>query len=265
MLKQTINYTDFNGVERTEDLYFNLTEFELVDIQTSSERGIQAEMEDAVKANDLRRLLDFIKMLIHKSYGVKSADGRHFEKSPEILNHFVNSAYYSDLLLNLFQDEGARAIQFITGLMPKDLIERAAAKSQGQTGVPSTYAPSARERNAQFVAGQNIPQPTFEEAPPIGKTGDLQFQAPPAFPTTRPPHESQAAPAQPVQSPPSVQDAPPVPASSQPFRVKETPLDEIAGKDLNNEDTTDIHAVASDEDRAAFEAWKAQQRGQQES
>ena len=30
MLKKTITYTDYNGMERTEDFYFNLTKAEVV-------------------------------------------------------------------------------------------------------------------------------------------------------------------------------------------------------------------------------------------
>ena len=36
MLKKTITYTDYNGVERTEDFYFNLTRAELMEMHSSS-------------------------------------------------------------------------------------------------------------------------------------------------------------------------------------------------------------------------------------
>lgn len=133
MLKHHLVYTDFNDNRREEDLYFNLTEAELVDIQANSNLGIQAELEAAIAENDVKKLLDFIKMLVHKSYGVKSEDGRHFRKSAEITEDFVNSAAYSDLLLSLFQDGGKRGVTFITGVMPADLVARATAQSQGQT------------------------------------------------------------------------------------------------------------------------------------
>ena len=35
MLKKTITYNDYNGAERTEDFYFNLTEAEVVEMQYS--------------------------------------------------------------------------------------------------------------------------------------------------------------------------------------------------------------------------------------
>lgn len=265
MLKQTITYTDFNGTQRTEDLYFNLTEFELVEIQAESERGIQADLQDAIKDKDLRRLLAFIKMLVNKAYGVKSEDGKHFEKSDAILLKFQNSALYSDLLLNLFEDEGARAEKFITGLMPKELIARAAAKSQGQSGTPAGYAPDARELNARHVAGQNIPEAVFEEAPAIGKSTDLSFQAPPATLPSKEFYEERSVPPhqQAVQPDPATVDArvesPILPGGytetsraeeHKPFRVKETPLDQVAAEVTS----------PSDEEQAAFKAWQAEQR-----
>src|SRR5690606_19443202 len=144
MLKQSITYTDFNGTERTEDLYFNLTEAELIDIQVNSQNGIEKDLQDAIDGRDIREILAFIKMLVHKSYGVKSEDGRHFRKSEAITEDFVNSALYSDLLLELFKDEGEKGVKFITGLMPKDLIQRATTAMKGDDGTPP-LKPTARE------------------------------------------------------------------------------------------------------------------------
>lgn len=254
MLKQTITVTDFNGNERTEDLYFNLTEAELVDIQNASDRGIQEDLKEAIAAKDLRKMLDFIKMLVVRSYGEKSSDGKHFRKSDQIREDFINSAFYSDLLLHLFEDEGTRAEKFITGLMPKDLVERAAAKTRGEA--PAGYKPDARELSARHMAEKNIPAPqfqgNFEEAAPIGGSTQVQFQAP------VPPHPSyteRATAAGVIQPEPSVQDSPPVAAPStqppaaeephKPFRIKETPIN-------------DGPVFASEQERLNFEAWKAQ-------
>ena len=40
MLKKTINYTDYNGNERTEDFYFNLTEAEILEMEMSKTGGL---------------------------------------------------------------------------------------------------------------------------------------------------------------------------------------------------------------------------------
>lgn len=259
MLKQTITYTDFNGTQRTEDLYFNLTEFELVELQAQSERGLQADLQEFIASKDIRQLLAFIKMLVNKAYGIKSEDGRHFEKSPEIVQRFENSALYSDLLLHLFEDEGARAEKFITGLMPKDLIARATARSQATS---EGYLPDARELAARHRAQQNIPAAVYEEPAPIGDTTALQFQAPSVpeevpiipggythVPAPVPPHQ------QSVQPDPATVDArvesPNLDVTeNRPFRVKETPIETPSGGAIGPQDFSE---------QAEFEAWRASQ------
>ena len=43
MLKKTVTYTDYNGSERTEDFYFNLTKAEIMEMELSTSGGL-AEM-----------------------------------------------------------------------------------------------------------------------------------------------------------------------------------------------------------------------------
>lgn len=210
MLKQTISFTDYNNEQRSVEEYFHLNEAEIVDMQAHSERGIQADLEDAIKANDVGQVLDFIKMLVHKSYGKKSADGIHFRKSEELTQDFINSAYYSDFLLGLIENDGEKGLAFIQGIMPKKLLDRALAQAQGQSSVVEetrSYAPDARA--------------TFAE-------------------------QQEAARQRLLQTAPTTQDPSPVAAQPQ-----------IVGLDVTGAPTTDIHEVASDEERADFQAWKA--------
>lgn len=168
MLKQTISYTDFNDEPRTIEEYFNLNEAELVDMQAHSERGIQADLEDAIKSNDVGQVLDFIKMLVLKSYGKKSADGIYFEKSEELTAKFVNSAYYSDFLLGLIENDGQKGIIFIQGIMPKKLLERATAQVQGQQYAPDARGVFAQQQEVarQLLLSQNTPAAPTEPAYP---------------------------------------------------------------------------------------------------
>lgn len=179
MLKQTIKFKDFNGADREETLWFNLNEAELVTMQAASKNGLEKDLDDIIKTKDVKKLLDFIKMLVHEAYGERDRDGIHFHKSPEITQNFINSAMYSPLLMSLFQDEGERSAAFITGLMPPDLVQRAteqarggASGAQAQPESP-TYQPSARERFAQAQDSKSVfdgsSEPTgFNEAPTIG-------------------------------------------------------------------------------------------------
>ena len=45
MIKKTIKYVDFNGVERTEDHYFNLTKAEITEMQLGVKGGLDKYIE----------------------------------------------------------------------------------------------------------------------------------------------------------------------------------------------------------------------------
>lgn len=224
MLKQTITFRDFNGVERTEDLYFNLTEWELTDIQADSEHGIQKDMQDAIAAKDLRKLLDFIKMLVHAAYGERDRDGIHFNKSPEITERFINSAMYSPLLLSLFEDEGKRTEAFITGLMPADLVQRAIAATQGRQ--PQDFLKKAQPESAFGIKETPVigtPSPSIAEVDlPTRNAFEQNVASAPApedivpNPPVSPPAPVQLGRVEEAQIGGRLPDA---------FRVQETPLD----------------------------------------
>lgn len=160
MLRQEITYKDYNGNTRTEIHHFNLTEDDLLMMELSYEHGLQFEMQSALDGKSYKELLVFIKNLISKSYGIKSEDGRFHRKSPEIIADFENSALYSDFLLSLFEDKGAKGQAFITGLMPAELVRKAEAKA---TGVKSDVEPNARERFEAHQRDRNVPSVVVEE------------------------------------------------------------------------------------------------------
>lgn len=123
MFKKTMTYTDWNGVERTEDAYFNLSKAELVEMQLTTEGGFNNFIDRIVKAKDTVTLIKLYKELILKAYGRKSDDGRRFEKSDEISREFSETPMYSDLYIELVSDEEAGAA-FIKGIMPANLAEQ---------------------------------------------------------------------------------------------------------------------------------------------
>lgn len=125
MLKKTITYTDFDGNDRTEDFYFNLTRAELAEMEWSTEGGMAQYIKRITDAQDIKALLDIFKSLICKSYGVKSLDGKRFVKNSEVLEEFKQTNAYSDLFMELATDEDAAAA-FVNGIIPDDIdIEEA--------------------------------------------------------------------------------------------------------------------------------------------
>ena len=126
MLKKTIKYTDYNGVERTEDFYFNLTKAEVMEMEMSTTGGLAEMINRVVAAQDTPSIIKIFKDLILKAYGEKSADGKRFVKSPEISDGFSQTEAYSILFMELATDAEA-ASAFVNGITPIDVSEAKAS------------------------------------------------------------------------------------------------------------------------------------------
>lgn len=122
MLKKTITYTDYDGNERTEDFYFNLSKAELTEMELTTEGGLQTVLKNIVEARDIPRITAMFKKLLLMSYGQKSADGKRFIKSQQLSEEFTQTEAYSNLFLELLSDEDAAAA-FVKGIVPADLAK----------------------------------------------------------------------------------------------------------------------------------------------
>lgn len=124
MLKKTITYTDYNGVERKEDFYFNLTKAEITEMELGTTGGLAEMIQRVVDAQDGPTIMKIFKELILKAYGEKSQDGKRFIKSEEISDAFTQTEAYSILFMELATDAEAAA-NFVNGIVPADLQEQA--------------------------------------------------------------------------------------------------------------------------------------------
>lgn len=126
MLKKTITYPDYNGNERTEDFYFNLSKAEAMEMEMSTTGGVQRMIDKIVAAQDTAGLVKIFKDFILKVYGEKSPDGKRFIKSEEIATAFSQTEAYSQLFMELATDSAAAA-KFVNGVVPTDNAKPAAA------------------------------------------------------------------------------------------------------------------------------------------
>lgn len=117
MLKKKITYTDYNGTERTEDFYFNLTKAEITEMELGTSGGLAEMIRKIVDAQDAPSIIRVFKDLILKAYGEKSPDGKRFIKSDEISTAFSQTEAYSQLFMELAMDADAAA-EFINGIIP---------------------------------------------------------------------------------------------------------------------------------------------------
>lgn len=144
MIKQTLIYKDYSGEEHTEDYYFHLSKPELVDLEVSREGGLSVWLPQMISSNDLAAVVEMFKKIVSMSLGIRSEDGRKFDKrSPEArayVREFMDSPAYEALFDAMTQNENAAAA-FITGIVPSGLLsanEIASLKS----GTPPPAAPA---------------------------------------------------------------------------------------------------------------------------
>lgn len=120
MLKKTITYTDYNGVERTEDFYFNLSKAEIMEMEMGTSGGLAEMIKKIVAAQDSPAIIKVFKDLVLKAYGEKSADGKRFIKSDEIATAFSQTEAYSQLFMELATN-AEKGAAFVNGIVPRDL------------------------------------------------------------------------------------------------------------------------------------------------
>lgn len=136
MLKKEITYTDYNGVERTENFYFNLSQAEVMEMEMSTTGGFSDMVQRIVETQDVPSIIKIFKELILKAYGEKSPDGKRFVKSKELSTAFSQTEAYSKLFMELGTNAG-KAAEFVNGIIPAGAAE---AANQSNTPIPINQA-----------------------------------------------------------------------------------------------------------------------------
>ena len=126
MHKETITYNDLNGVQRTEDFYFDLSKPEIVKMQASAKGGYDVQLRSIAADLNGAKIMEFFENFITKSYGEKSEDGRRFKKSEEISRSFMETPAYEVLFEKLVTND-KYAADFVNAVM----------RSKGNTTAPA--------------------------------------------------------------------------------------------------------------------------------
>ena len=117
MLKRDITYTDFFTEEEvTEEFYFNLTEAEVIELNTQYPGGFEYFMKKLVSAENEEQLLIVFKKIILLAYGVRV--GSAFEKTEQHSMLFASSPAYSALFMEFLTVPGS-VENFVNGIIPK--------------------------------------------------------------------------------------------------------------------------------------------------
>ena len=121
MLCKKIKYIDYNGVEREEEFYFNLSKAEIMKwLTTNGAYTIDTVINKMIETENVRDMVGEFEFLIQTAYGEKSMDGKRFIKSPEVKANFIESEAYSVLFMELVGD-AKKASDFFNAIIPADL------------------------------------------------------------------------------------------------------------------------------------------------
>lgn len=120
MLKRKIKYEDFNGDEVEDVHYFNISKPELIEMEVAYKKGFGTFLQDIVDTKDNKELIKQFKEIVLIAYGVKTEDGKRFEKSDQLREEFSQTAAFQSLFMELATVDDA-AVEFFKGIIPKDM------------------------------------------------------------------------------------------------------------------------------------------------
>lgn len=127
MYTKKITYVDYNGNEKTETAYFNLTKREIIQLQNSVEGGLDKAIQKINESGDQLKVFALFDKMILSAYGKKSEDGSRFIKSPEITEEFVSSAAY-DALFDEMTTNPNLIRDFFVGAVPAEMKDSIASE-----------------------------------------------------------------------------------------------------------------------------------------
>lgn len=143
MYAKKIKFTDFNGKEREQTFYFNLSKAELAEMQVSKDGNLQSYAQRIIETQNEKELMELFKELILKSYGEKSDDGMRFiKKDPvrgKLADEFEQTEAFSELFMELAQNEQA-ASEFFNGVLPASVQQEIAAQQKIGNAFPPQIA-----------------------------------------------------------------------------------------------------------------------------
>lgn len=146
MLKKTVTYTDYNGVEKKETNWFHLNESDLAKMQLSEYGTMDDRLQAMVDRKDISKIMDQFEDLLRLSYGVRTPDGRFIKKENGVplFDTFQTTAAYDAIFMELITNPDFAA-EFASGILPekyqkeaKKAVAEAMDKGDNVVALPAT-------------------------------------------------------------------------------------------------------------------------------
>lgn len=125
MIKKTVTYTDYNGKERTEDFYFDLSEDRIIELSFSKDGGIEEFIQRIIQEKDQQEMIKLFRDFLELTYGEKSDDGKYFVQNEQVFAKFKATKAYSKIFMELAFNSDAAA-EFINKVIPAEIAEKIA-------------------------------------------------------------------------------------------------------------------------------------------
>lgn len=116
MIKKTVTYTDWDGEDVTESLWFNMNKAELLELNKKYGSALDKFLRRSIEKEQYTKLAVFWKDFILKAYGTKTDDGKHFVKSDEAAKEFYQSIAF-DIIFDEVLGSDAAADAFVNGVL----------------------------------------------------------------------------------------------------------------------------------------------------
>lgn len=129
MLKKTVQYRDYNDAVVNRTLYFHLSKFEWLELETYTKGGLVQNLANSIETNNAKKTIDLLKKIILRAYGEKNPETGEFEKSEDAAIRFSKTEAFSELFYELAYNETA-SNEFFMALIPPEAREEAAKNLQ---------------------------------------------------------------------------------------------------------------------------------------
>ena len=130
MFKHVIEYTDYDGNTRSEELCFNLSAPEMLELQIHTPGGYAEKLERVANSNNPLEMLDLVMDLLKRSYGKRSEDGTRFIKvgpdGRKLYEDFIETPAYEAFMFECITNEKLAA-NFVNNLIPQSTIDKLSA------------------------------------------------------------------------------------------------------------------------------------------
>lgn len=127
MIKKTVTYTDIDGVEQSEDLFFHLDNNVIIDLLKN---GKLQKLSDDLSSDDLSVKITAFENFIDMTYGFRYEEEKIDKKTgarrmvsrfrhatPEEIEEFHKSEAHGKLMLTMYTTQG-EADKFVITLLP---------------------------------------------------------------------------------------------------------------------------------------------------